>query len=174
MNFSSLQEKLMNPLLWMEILICPLSEMNIFSRQEDTVELQSTISQLDIIDIRGYFTQQQRTHILLKLTSNTHQHIKSTIQSMEFSGPEYCSEQLFPSPGNLPNPGIKPRSPTLQANSLPAESLGKPKNTGMGSLSLFQQILLTQESKQGLLHCRQILYQLSYQGSLCQRNKEEK
>ena len=35
----------------------------------------------------------------------------------------------------------------------------------MGSLSLLQQIFLTQESNQGLLHCRQILYQLSYQGS---------
>ena len=40
---------------------------------------------------------------------------------------------------------------------------GKPKNTGVGSLSLFQQILPTQESNRGLLHCRQILYQLSYQ-----------
>ena len=39
-----------------------------------------------------------------------------------------------------------------------------PKNTGVGSLSL-QGILLTQESNQGLLHCRQILYQLSYQGT---------
>ena len=35
----------------------------------------------------------------------------------------------------------------------------------MGSLSLLQQIFLTQEPNQGLLHCRQILYQLSYQGS---------
>ena len=40
---------------------------------------------------------------------------------------------------------------------------GKPKNTGVGSLSLLQQIFLTQGSNQGLLHCRQILYQLSYQ-----------
>ena len=32
----------------------------------------------------------------------------------------------FPSPGDLPNPGIKPRSPTLQADSLPAELPGKP------------------------------------------------
>ena len=40
--------------------------------------------------------------------------------------------------GNLPNPGIKPRSPTLQADSLPAEPQGKPKNTEVGSLSLFQ------------------------------------
>ena len=48
--------------------------------------------------------------------------------------------------GNLPNPGIKPRSPTLQADSLPAEPQGKPKNTGVGSLSLLQQIFPTQES----------------------------
>ena len=66
---------------------------------------------------------------------------------------------------NLPNPGIKPRSSTLQADSIPAELPGKPKNTGEGSQCLLQQILPTQESNQGLLHCRQILYQLSYQGS---------
>ena len=44
----------------------------------------------------------------------------------------------FPSPGDLPNPGIEPRSPTLQVDSLPAEPQRKPKNTGMGSLSLLQ------------------------------------
>ena len=43
---------------------------------------------------------------------------------------------LCPSPGNLPNPGIKPRSPALQADSLPTGPPRKPKNTGMGSLSL--------------------------------------
>ena len=75
-------------------------------------------------------------------------------------------DSLPPSPGDLPNPGIEPRSPTLQADSLPAEPQGKPKNTGVGSLSLLQQIFPTQESNWGLLHCRQILYQLSYQGSL--------
>ena len=37
--------------------------------------------------------------------------------------------------GFLPNPGIKPRSPTLQADYLPAEPPGKPKNTGVDSLS---------------------------------------
>ena len=67
--------------------------------------------------------------------------------------------------GNLPNPGIKPRSPTLQADSLPAELLGKSKNTGVGSLSLPRGIFLTQESNWGLLHCRQILHQLSYERS---------
>ena len=59
----------------------------------------------------------------------------------------------------------KPRSPVLQAESLPVEPQGKPKNTGVGSLSLLQRIFLTQELNQGLLHCWQILYQLSYQGS---------
>ena len=39
----------------------------------------------------------------------------------------------FPSPGDLPNPGIEPRSPTLQADSLPVEPQGKPKNTGVAS-----------------------------------------
>ena len=82
---------------------------------------------------------------------------------MEFSRPEYWSG--FPSPGDLPNPGIEPRSPTLQLDSLPAEPQGKPKNTGVGSLSLLHWIFPTQESNQGLLHGRQILYQLSYQGS---------
>ena len=48
---------------------------------------------------------------------------------------------------------------------LPAEPPGKPKNTGVDSLSLLQHIFMTQESNQGLLHCRQILYQLSYQGN---------
>ena len=79
-------------------------------------------------------------------------------ESMEFSRPESWSGQPFPSPGDLPTPGIKPRSPTLQADSLPAEPPGKPKNTRVGSLSLLQRIFLTQESSQGLLHCRWILY----------------
>ena len=84
---------------------------------------------------------------------------------MEFSRPQYWSGQLFPSPEDLLNTRIEPRSPALQADSLPGEPPGKPKNTGVGSLSLLQQLFLTQESNQGLLHCRQILYELSYQGS---------
>ena len=88
-----------------------------------------------------------------------------TIQSMEFSRPEYWSGWPFPSPGDLPNPRIKPRSLPLLADSLPAEPQGKPKNIGVGSLSRLQRIFPTQESKQGLLHCRRILYQLSYHAS---------
>ena len=45
----------------------------------------------------------------------------------------------------------------------PGNYLGQ--NTGVGSLCLLQRIFPTQGSNQGLLHCRQILYQLSYQGS---------
>ena len=40
---------------------------------------------------------------------------------MEFSRPEYWSEYLFPSPGDLPNTGVAPRSPTLQADILLTE-----------------------------------------------------
>ena len=77
------------------------------------------------------------------------------LQSMEFSRPEYWSEQPFPSLEDLPNPGIEPRSPALQADSLRAKPQGKSKNTGVGSLPFLQQIFPTQESNRGLLHCRQ-------------------
>ena len=58
---------------------------------------------------------------------------------MELSRPEYWSGQPFPSPGDLPNPGIVPRSPALQADSLPTEPQDRPKNTEVGSLSFLQQ-----------------------------------
>ena len=46
--------------------------------------------------------------------------------SMGFSRQESWSELPFPSPGDLPDPGIKPGSPALQADSLPAKLQGKP------------------------------------------------
>ena len=67
--------------------------------------------------------------------------------------------------GDLPNPGIELRSPSLQTDSLPAEPQGKPKNTGVGSLSFLQEIFPTEELNQDLLHCRQTLQQRSYEGS---------
>ena len=51
---------------------------------------------------------------------------------------------------------------SLPGSSIHGDSPGK--NSGMGSLSLLQGIFPTQESNRGLLHCRQILYQLSYPG----------
>ena len=47
-------------------------------------------------------------------------------RSMGFSRQEYWSGLPFPSPGDLPNPGIEPGSPALQTDTLPSEPLGKP------------------------------------------------
>ena len=78
---------------------------------------------------------------------------------------EYWSGLPCPPPGDLPNSGIKPRSPTLLADSFLPEPPGKPKNTGVRSLSLLQGISPAQKSNWDLLHYKRILYQLSYQGS---------
>ena len=48
-----------------------------------------------------------------------------TLQSMEFSRPEYWSGQPIPSPENLPKIGIEPGSPALQADSLPTINYDK-------------------------------------------------
>ena len=65
--------------------------------------------------------------------------------SMGFSRQEYWSGLPCPPPGGLPSPDIEPRPPALQANSLSSEPPGKPKNTGMGGLSLLQGIFLIPE-----------------------------
>ena len=46
--------------------------------------------------------------------------------SMGFSRQEYWSGLPFPSPGDLPDPGIEPKSPALQTDALPSEPPGKP------------------------------------------------
>ena len=108
---------------------------------------------------------------------------------MEFFRQKYWSGLPFPSPGDLPDPGVESGSPTSQADSLPSEPVGEVKwkslshvqffwphrvyspwnslgqNTGVGSLSFLQGIFPTQESNPGPPHCRQILYQLSHQRS---------
>ena len=57
--------------------------------------------------------------------------------SIGFPGQEYWSGVPFPSPGDLPDPGIKPRSPVLQADSLPSEPPGKlPKSLLSNQFSL--------------------------------------
>ena len=50
--------------------------------------------------------------------------------SMEFSRQEYWNGLPFPSPGDLPNPGIRPMSPVLQADALPSEPIGKSGRCG--------------------------------------------
>ena len=56
--------------------------------------------------------------------------------SKGFSRQEWWSGLPFPPPRDLPNPGVEPGSPALQADSLPSEPLRKSKDTGMGNLSL--------------------------------------
>ena len=75
-------------------------------------------------------------------------------------------------PGGLPSVGShrvrhdwSDLAAAAAAAALSSEPPGKPKNTGVGSLSLLHGILMTQELKWGLLHCRWILYQLTCQGS---------
>ena len=56
--------------------------------------------------------------------------------SIEFSRQEYWSGLPFPSPGDLPAPGIEPRSPTLRADALPSEPPGNPRREEKGELLL--------------------------------------
>ena len=58
-----------------------------------------------------------------------------------------------------------PRDRTQVSRIAGAEPQGESKNIGVGSLSLLQWIFPTQKSNQSLLHCRQVLCQLSYQGN---------
>ena len=66
-------------------------------------------------------------------------HVKTVCDPMDYIVYGLLQARIlesFSSPGDLSNPGIEPRSPALRADSLPAEPQGKPKNTGVGSLSL--------------------------------------
>ena len=85
------------------------------------------------------------------------------------------------SPWNSPGPNTRVGSPSLLQGIFPTQgctqvssiagrfltswTTRKPKDTRVGSVSLLQWIFLNQELSWNLLHCRQILYQLSYQGS---------
>ena len=61
--------------------------------------------------------------------------------SMEFSRQEYWSGLPFPSPRDLPDPGIEPRSPTLQADPLPSEPPGNPM-TNLNSILKSRDVIL--------------------------------
>ena len=78
---------------------------------------------------------------------------------------EYWCGLPCPPPGESSNPRIEPRSPSLQGDSLPSESPEKLKNTRVGNLSLLQGNFPAQRLNWYPLHCRQILYELSQQGS---------
>ena len=80
--------------------------------------------------------------------------------SMGFSRQEYWSGVPFPSPGDLPDPGIEPRSPALQAEALPTEPPGKPKECiDMVILTL---TVIEMENTFGLLFLSSSLIQMSF------------
>ena len=84
---------------------------------------------------------------------------------MEFFRPEYWSGLPFPSPRDLPNQGIEPRCPTLQANSLPSWATREAQDYCSGWPIPSSESSQPRKSNPGLLHSRRILYQLSYEGS---------
>ena len=72
----------------------------------------------------------------------------------------------IPSPGDLPNPGIEPRSPALQADLYQLSHQGSPRILEQGAYPFSRgSSWCRQGSNWGFLHCRQILYHLSHQGS---------
>ena len=88
---------------------------------------------------------------------------------MEFSRQEYWSGFPFSFSRGKRKVWSQPRDHTqvshIASRLFTLWATRSPKSTGAGSLSLLQQVFLTQELNQGLLHCRQILHQLSYQGN---------
>ena len=84
--------------------------------------------------------------------------------SMGFSRQENWSGLPCPPSRGSSQPMDQTQVSYIARDSLLSEPPGKPKNTGVGSLSILQRIFLTQETNRGLLHCRQIIYHLSYQG----------
>ena len=80
--------------------------------------------------------------------------------SMGFSRQEYWSGVLFPSPGDLPDPGIKPRSPTLEADALTSEPQGKHNyhNGKQSQNSTLAEVLWPKYFGRRLLWCLLIKY----------------
>ena len=70
------------------------------------------------------YVVQSLSHVRLFATSQTVAY--QAPPSMGFSRQEYWSGLPFPSPADLPNPGIEPGSPALQTDALPSEPPGKP------------------------------------------------
>ena len=62
--------------------------------------------------------------------------------SMGFSRQAWWSGLPFPSPGDLPNPGIEAGSPALQADALPSEPPGKARNTVTNSMKTLKMVLV--------------------------------
>ena len=88
--------------------------------------------------------------------------------STGFSRQEYWSGLPFPSPGDLPKPGIEPRSPALQADALPSELLGKAEDkfpdqgSNLGPLHWEHGVLATGPLRKSLVHLLTHMFCLGY------------
>ena len=87
---------------------------------------------LDYCDIEWFALEMNQDHSVIfevapkySISDSFDDYEGYSISSMEFSRQEYWSGLPFPSPGDLCNPGIEPRSPTLQVDSLLSEPPGK-------------------------------------------------
>ena len=83
-------------------------------------------------------------------------------QSVEFSRQEYWSGLPFPSPGDLPDPGIETRSPALEADSLPSEPPGKPL---LMAIVLRILLLIGLSIKQGFKYGQSLIFSFYYRKS---------
>ena len=112
-------ERLVRNIPW---ILCMLSDRRVKFRGE--VRFKINISELPALETVLKTKVRSLSRVRLFATSWTV--IYRAPQSMGFSRQEYWSGLPFPSPGDLPNPGIKPRSPALQTDALPSEPPGKP------------------------------------------------
>ena len=78
-----------------------------------TVEVRNRFKGLDLID---------------RVPDELWNEVRDIVQETGISRQEYWSGLPFPSPGDLPDPGIEPRSPTLQADALTSAPAGKPRS----------------------------------------------
>ena len=110
-----------------EVCMCTLTHL-----PANTHTHRGTVTQSDLVHTLAKPTPISRwdpkvkslSHVWLFVTPWTVAH--QAPLSMEFSRQEYWSGLPFPSPGDLPNPGIKPGSPALQGDALPSEPSGDP------------------------------------------------
>ena len=132
---------------------------------------RSCLNIRDVCDRLLWFSFPSCQTLIMKVKVKVAQSCRTLCDSTEYTGHGILQARILewvamPSSrgSSQPRDGTQVRS-ALHLDSLPAEPPGKPKNTGVGSLFLLQRIFPTQDSNRGLLHCRWILYQLSYQGS---------
>ena len=89
-----------------------------------------------------YITYSQESALLKSISLMYYQEKNKSMSFPTWQGVicKYCSWYInpFSSPGDLPNPGIGARSPTLQADSLPCKPPEKPKNTGVVAYPFFR------------------------------------